>query len=356
VSIRIGMIAPISHPYPPSGYGPWERVAHDLTERLVAMGHEVTLFAATGSTTSARLIETVMAPLDSGRADSRLEEERHLSVAMEASQGGSFDVIHSHLHVHGLVFSRLISTPILTTLHGVAWNQATHPLLLQYAEMPFVSLSESERSFLPELNYVATVPNGIRTSEIPVGSGDGGYLVFVGRMAPEKAPDLAIETARSAGIPLRLAGIVEDRHRDFFETKVLPACSGGIEYLGPLDRPDLWRLVGGARALVMPLRWHEPFGLVAAESLASGTPVIAWRMGALPEVIEDGVSGYLVDDVAEAANSVELLGSLDRAVCRTIAEARFSDSVMAANYAEVYRRLSATTSLTRPARQAPSPP
>ena len=350
MSLRIGMIAPISHSYPPSGYGPWERVAHDLTEQLVAMGHDVTLFAAAGSATSARLIETIGAPLDSSGADPRLEEVRHLSVAMEASRNGTFDVIHSHLHVHALVFSRLIATPIVTTLHGVAWDPATHPLLLQYSEMPFVSLSQSERAFLPELNYVATIPNGIRTSEIPVGGGDGGYLAFAGRMAPEKAPDLAIETARSAGLPLRLAGIVEDRHRDFFETKVWAARSRDVEYLGPLDREELWRLLGRALATVMPLRWHEPFGLVAVESLATGTPVIAWRMGALPEVIHDGISGFLVEDVAGAVDSVERVGELDRTVCRTIAETRFADSVMAAAYSDVYRRLSATTSVRGPAR------
>jgi len=353
---RIGMIAPISHSYPPSGYGPWERVAHDLTEQLVAMGHDVTLFAAAGSVTSARLIETAIAPLESSGADPRLEEERHLSVAMEASRDGLFDVVHSHLHVHGLVFSRLISTPIVTTLHGVAWDHATHPLLLQYAEMPFVSLSQSERAFLPELNYVATIPNGIRTSEIPIGGGDGGYLVFVGRMAPEKAPDLAVQIARSSGLPLRLAGIVEDRHRDFFETKVLAARSSDIEYLGPLDRDDLWRLVGNARALVMPLRWNEPFGLVAVESLATGTPVIAWRMGALPEIVDDGVTGFLVEDVATAASSVELIGELNRANCRAIAENRFADTVMAAAYSAVYQRLLATTSARGPARQGPLPP
>ncbi len=353
---RIGMIAPISHPYPPSGYGPWERVAHDLTEQLVAMGHDVTLFAAAGSATSARLVETIIAPLDTSGADPRLEEERHLSVAMEASRSGVFDVIHSHLHVHALVFSRLIATPMVTTLHGVAWDPATHPLLLQYSEMPFVSLSQSERAFLPVLNYVATIPNGIRTTEIPVGGGDGGYLVFVGRMAPEKAPDLAVETALAAGLPLRLAGIIEDRHRDFFETKVLAARSGDIEYLGPLDRDDLWRLVGNARALVMPLRWHEPFGLVAVESLATGTPVIAWRMGALPEIIDDGVSGFLVEDVAAATRSVELIDELDRADCRAIAETRFTDVVMAAAYSKMYQGVSATTSAPGPARQAPLPP
>ena len=164
------------------------------------------------------------------------------------------------------------------------------------------------------------------------GGGGGGYLVFVGRMAPEKAPDLAIATARAAGLPLRLAGIVEDRHRDFFEAKVIAACSSDVEYLGPLSRNDLWRLLGDAHALVMPLRWHEPFGLVAVESLATGTPVVAWRMGALPEIIDDGVSGFLVGDVAEAVGSVELVGDLDRATCRRVAETRFSDSVMAYGY------------------------
>lgn len=352
---RIGMVAPISHAYPPSGYGPWERVAHDLTEQLVVMGHEVTLFAAAGSVTTARLIETIVAPLDSSGGDPRLEEERHLSIAMEAARSGAFDVIHSHLHVHGLIFSRLISIPILTTLHGVAWDPATHPLLLQYAEMPFVSLSDSERRFLPELNYVATIPNGIRTQEIPVGDG-GGYLAFAGRMAPEKAPDLAIATAHAAGLPLRLAGIVEDRHRDFFEENVLAACTGDVEYLGPLGREDLWRLLGDAHALVMPLRWHEPFGLVAVESLATGTPVIGWRMGALPEIIDDGVSGFLVGDVAEAVRSVGLVGDLDRAACRAMAETRFSDSEMAAGYSKVYQRLAAMTSAPAPVQQAPSPP
>ena len=155
---------------------------------------------------------------------------------------------------------------------------------------------------------------------------------------------------------MRLAGIAEDRHREFFETKVLAACSGDIEYLGPLDRDDLWRLVGRAHAMVMPLRWHEPFGLVAVESLAAGTPIIAWRMGALPEIIDDGVSGFLVDDVAGAVGSVERVSELDRAVCRTIAEARFTDSVMAAAYSDVYRGLSATTSVRGPAGPAQSPP
>ncbi len=357
MSLRIGMIAPISHSYPPSGYGPWERVAHDLTEQLVAMGHDVTLFAAAGSATSARLIETIGAPLDSSGADPRLEEERHLSVAMEASRNGTFDVIHSHLHVHALVFSRLIATPIVTTLHGVAWDPATHPLLLQYSEMPFVSLSQSERAFLPELNYVATIPNGIRTSEIPVGGGDGGYLV-VRRAAwlPKRHPTSPSRQRVPPGFRFvwpglsRIGTVTSSRRRCWRPAREMSSTWGHWT-----ERTSGGSLAGRLR-LVMPLRWHEPFGLVAVESLATGTPVIAWRMGALPEVIDDGVSGFLVEDVAGAVGSVERVGELDRTVCRTIAEARFADSVMAAAYSDVYRRLSATTSVRGPARQAPLPP
>jgi glycosyltransferase involved in cell wall biosynthesis len=343
--MRIGMVAPISHPYPPPGYGPWERVTHDLTERLVELGHEVTLFAPAGSVTTARLVPTVSEPLDTpGHRDSRLEEEAHLATAMEAAGDGMFDVVHSHLHVHGLVFSRLLPVPLLTTLHGAAWNPANHPLLLRYAEMPFVSLSDQERIYLPELNYVATIPNGIKINDFPLASGNGGYLVFAGRMAPEKAPDLAIETALGAGMPLRLAGVVEDRHREFFEDTMREAHRGDIEYVGNLDRELLAELIGGARATLMPLRWHEPFGLVVVESLALGTPVVAWRMGAMPEIIDDGETGFLVDDVETAIEALGRVGSLSRAACRSVAERRFSHKRMADSYSRVYSTLIATTS------------
>ena len=335
------MIAPISHAYPPSGYGPWERVTHDLTEQLVQMGVHVTLFAPAGSITSAHLVETVSGPLDISGREPRLEEESHLAVAMEAVMEGDFDIVHSHLHVHALAYSRLLPTRMLTTLHGVAWNTATHDLLRRYADMPFVSLSASERRFLPDLNYVATIPNGIRTEEVPVGSGDGGYLVFAGRMAPEKGPDLAIEVATKTGIPLRMAGLIENQHRDYFETSMRNASSENIEYLGPLDRGDLWRLLGGALALVMPLRWHEPFGLVVTESLAAGTPVVAWRMGAMPEIVDESVTGFLVDDVAGAVEVMERIDGLSRARCRSVAEERFSDQRMANSYSNTYMSVTA---------------
>jgi glycosyltransferase involved in cell wall biosynthesis len=328
------MIAPIAHPYRPDGYGPWERVTHDLTERLVELGVDVTLFAPSGSATEARLVETVEGPLDAlPDADPRLLEEIHLATAMEATLDDRFDLIHSHLHVHALVYSRLIPCPMVTTLHGTGWIGAHHPLLQRYREQAFVSLSGAERRLLPELNYVATIPNGIHLDDFPLGPGDGGYLAFVGRIAPEKAPDLAIEVTRAAGMPLRMAGPVEDRHRDFFD---LLDWGSDVEYLGSLRRGEVAELLAGAAALVMPLRWDEPFGLVVIESMATGTPVVAWRRGAMSEIIEDGLTGFLVDDVPAAVAAVGRVRALDRDACRARAAIRFSDTRMAFDYRMVY--------------------
>jgi glycosyltransferase involved in cell wall biosynthesis len=321
-------------------------VTHDLTEQLVALGHEVTLFAPRGSETTAHLVETVDEPLTGGQGQPRLEEEKHLAVAMEAIQGDGYDVVHSHLHVHALVFSRMVTAPMLTTLHGAAWDRAHHDLLRRYAEMPYVSISHVERSLLPELNYVATIPNGIRVDEIPVGEGRGGYLAYAGRIAPEKGPDLAIEVARATGLPLRMAGPVEARHRDFFEQEVGNA-PVGVEYLGELDRQQLWAMLGGATALLMPLRWPEPFGLVVAESLAAGTPVIAWRMGSMPEIVDDGVTGRLVQDTSAARRAVEEIDRISRHACRRAAETRFSDRVMARLDSAVYSGLLSQTISSR---------
>jgi glycosyltransferase involved in cell wall biosynthesis len=300
------------------------------------------LFAPRGSVTTANLVETVEGPLTRSERDPRLEEEKHLAISMETIASGRFEVAHSHLHVHALVFSRLLPVPMLTTLHGAAWDPAHHDLLRRYAEAPYVSISHVEQSLLPELNYVATIANGIRVAEIPVGDGGGGYLVFAGRVAPEKGADLAIEVARKAGLPLRMAGPVEERHRDFFEATIGGA-AGGVEYLGNLSREELWGLLGGAIALLMPLRWPEPFGLVVAESLAAGTPVIAWRMGSMPEIIEDGVTGRLVDDTAGAVAAVEEIPRISRQACRQAAESRYSDVVMARRYLAVYSGLASQT-------------
>lgn len=333
---RVAMIAPITHGYPPPGYGPWERVTHDLTESLVAKGHEVTLFATALSNTTADLVATAEAPLSEvPPAARRAVEERHIENAIEAIDGRQTDVVHSHLHVHVLQHADRLSPPVLTTLHGSAWDRAHHQQLRRHAHRPFVSLSDRERWFLPDLNYVATVPNGIRLEDFPAGDGDGGYLTFVGRLAPEKAPLWAIECARRSDRPLKIAGVIEDAHRGY-AAKVLAQCNDGVEYLGPMGRSDLSNLLRGSTGLLMPLTWDEPFGLVVVEALASGTPVVAWRRGAMPEIVEEGVTGHLVDDIDEATLAVSKLDSISRDTCRLHAETRFSDSVMADRYAIVY--------------------
>lgn len=337
---RVAMIAPITYPYPPPGYGPWERVTHDLTERLVADGHDVTLFAAAGSKTSAELVATTDRPLSVIPAPRRrMVEDRHITRAIELADRGSFDVVHSHLHVHVLRFADQLSRPLLTTLHGAAWDQAHHTQLRRHASRPFVSLSDRERLFLPELNYVATIPNGIRLTDFPPGRGEEGHLVFVGRLAPEKAPDLAIETARRSGRPLKIAGVIEDAHHDY-AMEILSRCGSGIEYVGALERAALSKLIRDSSGLLMPLTWDEPFGLVVVEALASGTPVIAWRRGAMPEIVDHGTTGYLVDDVDGAVGAVSSLTSISREECVRQAGQRFSDSVMAARYVQAYEAIS----------------
>nr|MBO2498721.1 glycosyltransferase family 4 protein [Acidimicrobiia bacterium] len=339
--MRIGMLAPISHPFPPDGYGPWERVCHDLTEGLVELGHEVIVYAPAGSSTSAELRPTVPAPLSDAPADAhpdaRVWEEWHVATAVDDAARSGLDVLHSHLHVHALGYAPFLPMPLVSTLHGSAWHRPHHVMLRAFRREPFVSLSDAEREFLPELNYVATVHNGIRTEAFPLGPG-GERLVFVGRMAPEKAPDLAVEVARRAGRDLLLVGGVEPKYAEWFGHEVEPKLGGGIEYAGPVDRSEVAALVGRSAALLMPLRWDEPFGLVVVESLAVGTPVVAWRRGAMPELIDDGVTGFLVDGVDEAVAAVGRVGGLDRSTCRRAAERRFSYRDMAAGYVAAYRR------------------
>ncbi len=343
--MRIAIVAPVTHPFPPPAYGPWERVAFNLTEALTAAGQEVTVFAPASSRTTAQLYPTIPEPVTESEHDPRLAEEEHLSIAFERIAVGDFDVVHSHLHVHALAYSAFVPTPVVTTLHGVAWNPATHRQLRRFADRPFVSISDAERAFLPELRYVATVPNGIRLDDFAPGNGGADHLAFVGRIAPEKAVDLAIATARRSGRSLHIAGPVENKYRAYFECEIEPHIDGSlIEYHGELAATDVAELVGDAAGLLMPLRWDEPFGLVIVESLAVGTPVIAWRRGAMPEIVDDGKTGFVVEDVAGAVASIERLHEIDRDDCRRAARDRFSAETMAAGYLDVYRNLAVTPS------------
>ncbi|MFQ5463644.1 MAG: glycosyltransferase family 4 protein [Phycisphaerae bacterium] len=358
--MRIAMLAPISWPLPPSGYGPWEQVAHNLTEGLVQLGHEVTLFAAGGSRSSARVIETCPYALETwpveekqrprsfdpssglleGPPDARALEQRHIAQCMERAADGAFDIVHSHLHMHALCFSRLIPCPIVSTLHGAAWVRATHATFLAYKDQPFVSLSDAERTFLPELNYVATVHNGIRIERFPFEPVKTDDLLFAGRLAPEKGADRAIQVARKCGRKLLIAGMIQPEHQDYFDVKIKPHLDAtNVEYLGLLSQEDLAPYYRKAAAVLFLISWCEPFGLVAVEAQASGTPIIATRFGALPEIIREGKTGFVVDSLDAAAEAVGRLDEIAPEACRANAQERFSVEVMAAGYQRVYEEL-----------------
>ncbi len=363
--MRIAMLAPISWSLPPSGYGPWELVAHNLTEELVKLGHEVVLFAAGGSTTSARLAATIphalatwpederdrprgfdpQSGLLEGPPDARILEQLHIASCMERAARGEFDLVHSHLHVHALVFARLIKCPLVSTLHGAAWVRATHPVFRAYQENPFVSLSDAERRFLPELNYLATVHNGIKLESFPFEPDKGDYLLFAGRIAPEKGAAEAVELARRTGRRLLLAGMIEPQHEGYFDARVKPWIDGkNVEYLGLLSQAELAPIYQKAAAVLFLISWAEPFGLVAVEAQASGTPLIATRFGALPEIILEGETGFVVDSLDQAVVAVNRIDRIAPSACRRNAESRFSASHMARGYNAVYKKLVPTVS------------
>lgn len=358
--MRIAMLAPISWPLPPPGYGPWEQVAYNLTEELVKLGHDVTLFAAAGTRSSARVVETVPHALSTwpepersrpqaydpasglleGPPDGRVLEELHVATCMERAAAGEFDLVHSHLHVHALVYGRLIGCPLVSTLHGAAWVRPAHPVFLRYKDLPFVSLSDAERQLLPELNYVATVHNGIRLDDFPFEPDKDDYLFFAGRLAPEKGAAEAVEVARKSGRRLLIAGMIEPQHQEYYDTKVKPFIDGrNVEYLGLLPQKELAPLYRKAAAVLFMINWCEPCSMVGIEAQASGTPLIGTRFGYLPEIIRDGQTGFLVDTVDQAAEAVEKLPHLDPIACRHNIETRFAAPVMAKGYERVYQTL-----------------
>ena len=358
--MRIAILAPVSWPVPPASYGPWEQVCANLVDGLVRLGHDVTLFAAPGSKTSATLVETVAHPFSLwpeqqlrreqcfdpgsgllvGPPDFRVLEQSHIATCMEAARSGDFDVVHSHLHVHALVFSRLIPCPLVSTLHGSAWVRELHPVLQRYRDCPFVSISDAERGFKSDLNYVATVYNGIDVQRYTLCTDKDDYLLFSGRFAPEKGAAEAVQIALRAGMPLKMAGMIEGRHRPYYDQNIAPYVDGrNVQYVGLLTQADLAPLYQKARAVLCPIHWAEPFGLVGIEALACGTPMIGARAGALPEIVEHGRSGFLFENPAEAVEQVGRLQDINPADCRRRVEQRFSARVMAAGYERVYRGL-----------------
>jgi glycosyltransferase involved in cell wall biosynthesis len=329
------VLASIAHSVPPRGYGPWEQVASTLTEGLVARGHDVTLFATADSTTSARLHAECPAGYEEAAGiDAKVYEGLHDAALFE--RAGDFDIISNQFDFLPLTYSRLVATPVVTTIHGFS-SERIVPVYAAYDDIAhYVAISEANRH--PSLTYDATIHHGIDLTQFAVGRGDGGYLLFLGRIHPDKGTDVAIEVARRSGMPLVIAGVVHDEA--YFRERVEPQVDGvHVRFVGAVGPVDRDRLLGGAAALLHLISFSEPFGLSVVEALATGTPVVATRMGSLPELIRDGVTGFLVADADAAVDAVAALASLDRRDCRSDAETRFSAERMVTDYESLFARI-----------------
>jgi len=333
VTLRVAVLAPISWRVPPRHYGPWEQFASLLTEGLVARGVDVTLFATGDSQTAARLASVAARGWseDGETSDAKVLECLHISAVFE--RAGEFDLIHNSFDFLPLTYSAFVSTPVLTTIHGFS-SPAIIPVYEKYnGHGAYVAISEADRH--PRLEYVATIHHGIDTEDFPLRSSPDGYLLFFGRIHPDKGTAEAIEVARRVGLPLVMAGIVQDR--DYFEERVAPHVDGRrVRYLGPVGPDRRAAVLGGARALLHLIGFDEPFGFSVVEAMACGTPVLAFRRGSMPELIDDGCTGFLVDDVEEAAGAVDGVGGLDRAAIRDVAVKRFSRDRMVDDYLAAY--------------------
>ena len=327
------MLASIAHSVPPRSYGPWEQVASTLTEGLVSRGHDVTLFATADSTTSARLHAEAPAGYEEAPdLDAKVYEALHIGAVFE--RACDFDVISNQFDFLPLTYSRLTPTPVVTTIHGFS-SERIVPVYAAYDDVGhYVAISEANRH--PALTYAATIHHGIDLGAFTVGRGDGGYLLFLGRIHPDKGTHRAIEVARQAGLPLVIAGVVHDDA--YFRAEVEPHLDGlAVRFVGSVGPEERDTLLGGAVALLHLISFEEPFGLSVVESLATGTPVIATSRGSMPELIRDGQTGFIVRDVADAVAAVAALPRVDRSACRRDAEERFSAARMVAGLRAVVR-------------------
>ena len=333
--MKIAMLAPISWRTPPRHYGPWELVTSLLTEALVAKGVDVTLFATQDSITSGTLAAVVPAGYSEDPAvDAKVWEFRHLAQLFD--RAGEFDLIHNQADFPAHAFSHLVPTPMVTTIHGFSSDRIL-PMYKPYEDrVHYVAISQSDRS--PQLRYAATIHHGIPITNFPFDSQGSEDLLFFGRIHPDKGAREAIDVAKATGRRLLMAGIVQDE--GYYREQVEPLIDGDqIRYDGPLGGEARVRALGGAKALLHLINFDEPFGLSVAEALACGTPVIATNRGSMPELIEHGVTGLLVNNSAEAIEAIGHLGGIDRAACRRAAEQRFSVDRMADEYLALYRRI-----------------
>ena len=338
--MRIALVAPLAEAVPPKLYGGTERVVSWLAEELVREGHRVTLFASAESETAAELV--ACAPQSLRLAGVRDHLGSTLAMLREVRRrADGFDVIHFHVDLLPQALFHKLAHKCLVTLHGRLDSPDIRPLYEAYPEMPLVSISDAQRRPMPaNANWLATIPHGLVSEVCPFNPEGGSYLAFLGRISPEKRPDRAIEIAKRAGIPLKLAAKVDAVDREYFETEIVPLLDHPlIEFMGEINETQKCEFLGKARALLFPIDWPEPFGLVMIEAMSAGTPVIAWPNGSVPEVVTEGVSGRIVESIEAAAAAAQQAVFMDRWKVRAEFEKRFTAARMARAYVAAYRAL-----------------
>jgi glycosyltransferase involved in cell wall biosynthesis len=341
--MRIAQLAPTYERVPPAAYGGTELIVHLLTEELVRRGHDVTLYASGDSVTAARLKSVTDRPMRYGELRNGLRHAEYFQLAnaqacyLDAA-AGAFDVVHNHAGIEGLVLAASSRTPVLTTNHNT-YVPETAPIWAAY-DWAHNSLSAASAATFPTRGAMPPIHHGIDVSSFPVGATPEGYLLFLGRFSPEKGAAVAVEAAKRAGRRLILAGKIDTVDEEYFRASVEPDVDGDtIRYVGEADGPTKRRLLAGADALLFPIDWDEPFGLVMIEALASATPIIGFRRASVPEVVDDGVTGYVVDDVETMTDRIGRLSEIDRLACRRAAERRFGVARMADDYERHYAAL-----------------
>jgi len=340
--LRIAQIAPLAESVPPKLYGGTERIVSYLTEELVRQGHEVTLFASGDSQTSARLVPCCGVALRLNPLVLDAIPHHMLMLDKVRQRAGEFDVLHFHVDVIHFPLMRDIARRTVTTLHGRLDLPDLKPFYAAFPDAPLVSISQAQRAPMPPVNWVATVPHGLPADLLPLTREPrGNYLAFLGRISPEKGPDRAIEIALRAGMPLKIAAKIDKADHAYWQQVIEPLIKSHreIEFVGEIDERAKASFLGQARALLFPIDWPEPFGMVMIEAMACGTPVIAFRRGSVAEVIRDGVSGMVVQNVDEAVAAAKRIDTLDRTRVRRCFDQGFTAARMAREYVEIYRKL-----------------
>lgn len=339
--MRIALLSPLFESVPPKLYGGTERVVANLCRGLTELGHEVTLFASGDSTAAGELVAAV--PLALRLADVSLTDQVSFHVGQLAAlmrRMDDFDVIHNHNDVLGLPLALMHRTPVVTTLHGRLDSPVTQQVLRQYADAPLVSISNDQRAPVRDLGWVRTVYHGLPLEDFRFTPNPGKYLAFLGRISPEKRPDLAIDIALASGVPLKIAAKVDREDRDYYDRLIRPRIDGRhVEFIGEIAEHEKSEFLGGALAMLFPIEWPEPFGIAPVEAWACGTPVLARPFGSVPELHVDGVTGFVRHANADLAALVPQLEGFDRARCRAYAERNFSLHRMCEDYLDVYRQL-----------------